>query len=49
MHLGTLHKMKSVEGVTVLRVVDEVCVVLLGVGVDVVVRSLLVMSFRLRF
>ena len=50
MHLGALYEMKSVKGVTVLGVVDEVCVVLLGVGVDVVVRSLLmVSSFRLRF
>ena len=50
MHLGALYEMESVEGVLVPLVVDEVCiVVLLGVGVDVVVRSLLVMSFRLRF
>ena len=38
MHLGALYEMESVE--TVLGVIDEVYVVLLGVGVDVVVRSL---------
>ena len=40
-HLVALHEVESVEGVTVLRVVDQVCiVVLLGVSVDVVVRRL---------
>ena len=40
-HLVTLHEVESVKGVTVLGVVDEVCiVVLLGVSVDVIVRSL---------
>ena len=49
-HLVALHEVESVEGVTVLRVVDEVCIiVLLGVDVGVIVKSLLVMSFRLRF
>ena len=49
-HLVALHEVESVKGVTVLGVVDKVSVVLLGVGVDVVVRSLLmVISFRLRF
>ena len=50
MHLGTLYEMKRVKGVLVPLVVDEVCiVVLLGVGVDVVVRRLFMgSSFRLR-
>ena len=44
MHFSTLYEMKGVKGVTVPRVVDEVCivvcVVLLGVDVGVNVRSL---------
>ena len=49
-HLVALHEVESVKGVTVLGVVDEVCVVLLGVGVDVVVRRLFMgSSFRLGF
>ena len=47
MHLGTLYEVKSVE--TVLGVIDEVYVVLRGVGVDVVVRRLFMRNgFRLR-
>ena len=40
MHLGALYEMERVKSVLVPLVVNEVCIVLLGVGVDVVVRSL---------
>ena len=47
MHLSALYEMESVE--TVLGVINKVCVVLLGVGVDVVVRRLFVgYGLRLR-